>query len=226
LPRDPNRPIELPAGYVQIKPAAHAINGGIRINEQAAATLHGLFAVGEAAAGPHGADRLGGGMVPNGQVFGERAGRFAGAHALQTGPRSLTPEALDVPLARLEGFGQGERSAEGVLSALQKATGSFLMVTRNQHSLQALISRIEELAAEWLPQVAVSDAHAMRRAIEVENSLLTADLMARAALIRQESRGSHFREDYPEQDDQNWRVNIIFSQTNGQLRQKTGSLEQ
>jgi fumarate reductase (CoM/CoB) subunit A len=218
-------PIELPEGLTQVKPAAHAINGGIRINEQAAATLPGLFAAGEAAAGPHGADRLGGGMVTNCQVFGRRAGHFAAVHALQAGTRNPGPEALALPLARLRRFGQGERSAEALLAALQEATGTYLMVTRNEQGLRALISRVQELSIGWLPQVAIGGVEALRRGVEVENSLLVAELMARAALVRCESRGSHFREDYPEQDDENWKVNISFRQENGRLLQETVSLE-
>jgi succinate dehydrogenase/fumarate reductase flavoprotein subunit len=221
LPEDYSRPIELPESFLQIRPAAHAINGGIWIDERAATTLRGLFAVGEVAAGPHGADRLGGGMVTNCQVFGERAGRFAGERALQAGWRELTPECLELPLARLRGYGQGQRDAEDVLGALQQATGAGLMVTRNERSLQTLVDRIWELRAEWLPQVTVDDPRMLRRAVEVENSLLTAVLMARAALMRRESRGSHFREDYPRQDDENWRVNVIFRQEDGDLRDET-----
>jgi succinate dehydrogenase/fumarate reductase flavoprotein subunit len=225
LPQDYSKPVELPEGYLQIRPAAHAINGGIRIDEQAAATLPGLFAVGEVAAGPHGADRLGGGMVTNCQVFGSRAGRFAGEYALQAGTRDIVPETLELPLARVRRYGRGERSAEAVLAALQQATGANLMVTRNEKSLQNLIDRIRELRAEWLPQVMVGDLAVLRRAIEVENSLLTAELMTRAALMRRESRGSHFREDYPHRDDENWRVNIIFRQEHGELRAETRGLE-
>jgi succinate dehydrogenase/fumarate reductase flavoprotein subunit len=226
MPEDYAKPIELPESYLQIRPAAHAINGGIRINEQAAATLHGLFAVGEVAAGPHGADRLGGGMVTNCQVFGERAGRFAAECARQVGARSLRPEALEGPLARLRGgYGRGEQSAEDVLIALQEATGTYLIVTRNEKSLQGLISRIQELTQERLPQVTIGDSAALRRAIEVENSLLTAELMARAALIRRESRGSHFREDFPHQDDENWRTSILFRREEGGLREEISALD-
>jgi succinate dehydrogenase/fumarate reductase flavoprotein subunit len=90
--------------------------------------------------------------------------------------------------------------------------------------LQTLLARIEELREDGLPQVARSapDARALRRAIEVENSLLTAELMARAALARRESRGSHFREDYPRRDDQHWRVKVLFRMVEGRLRQETG----
>lgn len=226
IPQDSSKPVVLPDGPVQVRPAAHAINGGIIIDEQAEATLHGLFAAGEVSAGPHGADRLGGGMVTNCQVFGARAGKFAAEYALKAGARDLTRKTLDSPLARLRSYGRGDRDAEDVLVALQEATGTHLVVLRNERGLQTLLARIQELREEWLTQVAVNEVQALRRAIEVENSLLTAELMARAALMRQESRGSHFREDYPEQDDENWRVNIIFRQEDGELRQVMGSLEQ
>lgn len=224
MPQDNDRPVVLPKELLQVRPAAHAINGGIIINEQAAATLPGLYAAAEVAAGPHGADRLGGGMVSNGQVFGARAGKFAAEYALDAGAQNLTPEILELPLARLQSYGRGEKDADDVLGALQAATGELLMVTRNEQGLTSLLAKIEELTIEWLPQIAVKDAQALRRAIEVENSLLTAELMTRAALMRRESRGSHFREDYPRQDDSQWAVNIIFCRENGVLRQETGLL--
>jgi fumarate reductase (CoM/CoB) subunit A len=225
MPEDYSRRVELPEGLVQVRPAAHAINGGLRINEQAESTLPGLFAAGEVATGPHGADRLGGAMVSGSQVFGARAGKFAAEHARNAGVPSLTLETLAQPLARLESFDRGERDVDEVLVALQEATGTHLIVLRNEKGLETLIARIQELTEEWLPHVAVKNGHALRRAIEVENSLLTAELMARAALMRRESRGGHFREDYPEQDDQNWEMNIIFRQENGVLHQETGSLD-
>ena len=224
MPQDNSRQVVLPKELLQVRPAAHAINGGVIIDEQTAATLPGLYAAAEVAAGPHGADRLGGGMVPNGQVFGARAGRFAAEYALNVGRRTLTPETLELPLARLQSYDHGDREADEVLAALQTATGKLLMVTRNEQGLQTLLARLEELARDWLPQIAIEDTQALRRAIEVENSLLTAELMTRAALMRQESRGSHFREDYPEQDDQQWSVNILFHQKNGKLLQETGTL--
>jgi succinate dehydrogenase/fumarate reductase flavoprotein subunit len=230
LPEDRTRPVVLPDGLVQVRPSAHAVNGGVRIDERGATTLPGLYAAGEVAAGPHGADRLGGGMVTNCQVFGARAGRFAAEHARATGAqgrgtRALPCQALEQPFARLYEFDEGKYSAEETLDALQQATGAHLVVVRNERGLQTLLAQIEELREDWLPRVAKRDAAALRRAIEVENSLLTAELMAQAALARQESRGSHFREDYPQQDDRNWRVNVLFRMEEGRLRQEKGSLE-
>ena len=225
LPQDNSQPVVLPQGLLQVRPAAHAINGGLIINEQAAATLPGLYAAAEVAAGPHGADRLGGGMVSNGQVFGHRAGLHAANHASLAGRQNLSADVLELPLARLQSYDRGEQNADEVLTALQAATGKLLMVTRNEAGLKTLLARLEELSHDRLPQVAIKDTQTLRRTLEVENSLLTAELMTRAALMRRESRGSHYREDYPDQDNENWRVNIIFRQEDGQLQQRTGTLE-
>ncbi len=229
LPEDRDKPVVLPDGFVQVRPAAHAVNGGVLIDERAATTLPGLFAAGEVAAGPHGADRLGGGMVTNCQVFGARAGRFAAEYACDAAVQDLPSQALEQPLSRLHGTGQGQHHAHKVLDALQAATGEHLVVVRDERGLRTLLARIEELREDWLPQVATPDpgapdASALQRAIEVENALLTAELMARAALARQESRGSHFRQDYPRQDDQHWRVNVLFQRVESRLQQETGRL--
>ncbi|MBN1401744.1 MAG: FAD-binding protein, partial [Anaerolineae bacterium] len=221
-PQDYTMPVILPAGWLEVRSTAHAINGGVRIDPQGRTSLPGLYAAGETAAGPHGADRLGGGMVTNCQVFGARAGAFAARFALQSGPRELSAAALDGPLARLGRYGQGQGSSEEVLASLQRIAGRHLMVVRNRAGLQHLIAQIERLQRVELPRCDVSAPDELRRALEVENSLLTAELMARAALMRQESRGSHFREDYPARDDVRWRVNILFRQIAGKLRQTTG----
>lgn len=210
LPDDRRRPIQLPDQLVQVRPVAHAINGGILINETAESSLSGLFAVGEAATGSHGADRLGGCMVSAGQVFGARAGRFAAEHARSCAAAGARARAaLEPPLERLRSYGQGSCDAEDVLSALQQAAGQHLVALRTAAGLESLRQRIRELIEQQLPRVAADTTAALRRAVEVHNGLITAELMAQAALLRTESRGSHFREDCPSQDDTNWRLNLI-----------------
>jgi fumarate reductase (CoM/CoB) subunit A len=227
IPEDPARPVELPAGPVQVRLAAHAINGGLRTDETAETTLKGLFAIGEAATGSHGADRLGGGMVSGSQVFAARAGKYAAERARSARSKTLAPETLAPAFERLQRFGRGEREANQVLAALQEATGTHLVVLRNEAGLAALLARIKELEEEWLPQVAVGTTPELRRAIEVDNSLLTAELMTRAALLRRESRGSHYREDFPTLDEDHWRKNILFHMDGpGRLQVGTESLEQ
>jgi fumarate reductase (CoM/CoB) subunit A len=221
-PEDYTLAVILPAGWLEVRHTAHAINGGVRIDPQGRTSLPGLYAAGETAAGPHGADRLGGGMVTNCQVFGARAGEHAARFARQSGLCELNAASLERPLARLGRYGRGHGSSEEVLATLQHIAGRHLMVVRNRAGLERLLARIESLQHDDLPRCDVSAPDGLRRALEVENSLLTAELMARAALTREESRGSHFREDHPARDDARWRANILFLQVAGELRQITG----
>lgn len=221
LPRDESVVLRLPEEPMQVRSSAHAVNGGVRIDEGGASTLAGLYAAGEVAAGPHGADRLGGGMVTNCQVFGLRAGRYAAEYALAMGVGEPSATALEPALARLARFGRGAGDAEAVLRDLQEETGRSLVVARHAQGLERLLDRIAQLRDKALPDVAVDGPGALRRAIEVENSLTTAHLMATAALARTESRGSHFREDFPTRDDAQWNVNIVFQQPGEHLVQWT-----
>src|SRR5690606_24743729 len=105
------RGVDLYRDQVQITCSAHAINGGLRIDADAQSNLKGLFAAGEVAAGPHGADRLGGNMSVTCQVFGRRAGQAAAERAKQLGGHIALKSAVDVhPLAG------GPRRDTGVLS--------------------------------------------------------------------------------------------------------------
>ena len=90
---------------------------------------------------------------------------------------------------------------------------------------EKLLKDIEELRDGWLPELTRKDLPTLRRAIEAENSLKVAELMVRAALAREESRGNHFRDDYPELDDANWRRNVIFREEDGALMQSTRVLK-
>ena len=224
MPQDYSVKPVLPDGPAQVRDMAHAINGGLRIDERAESTISGLYAAGETAAGPHGADRLGGGMVTNCQVYGARAGRFAAEHARAVGDHPLPRAAVDWALGRLEGFGRGEADADDVFRQLAATAGRNLMVVRNARGLEETIAAIGSLREEVLPRVAVGEGRLLRRAIEADNSLLVAELMARAALRRQESRGSHYREDHPTRNDADWRVNIFLRPSPAGIETTTGVL--
>lgn len=197
--------------------SAHAVNGGLLIDEKAQTTIGGLFVAGETAAGPHGADRLGGAMVSGGQVFGERAGRYAAQHARSVDRAILESDSIDRIMARLDGYGRGDLSARDVKKDLQGLMERRMTVVRNERDLLSLISSIEQIKGERLPRIGVADCHDLREALEAENLLVTAELMVRAALTRRESRGSHYREDYPERDDERWGTNVILRLEEGTI---------
>jgi succinate dehydrogenase/fumarate reductase flavoprotein subunit len=122
-------------------------------------------------------------------------------------------------LERLVKYDRGNENVEIILTDLQKAVGDHLMITRNAHNLTQLLNRIEELKLGRLAKVKVSNSSGQRRAIEIHNLLYTAELMTRAALMREESRGSHFREDFPDQNDKDWNTNIMFQFVNDEIVQ-------
>jgi succinate dehydrogenase/fumarate reductase flavoprotein subunit len=202
---------------IELSHAAHAINGGIRISEWGEATVPGLFAVGETIGGPHGADRLGGGMLAACNVFGARAGRRAAEHAAASGRPPISETVLAGPLDRLASFqGRGMLAWAEVRRELKTLTAATLLVVRNGPDLRAMIERVRALRQDLPRDAALGEQGRSIYVLETENLLLTAELMARAALLREESRGSHFREDFPARDDGRWLVNIFWRSRGGE----------
>jgi L-aspartate oxidase len=198
---------------LEVAHSAHAINGGVRVDEWGQTAVPGLFAIGETIAGPHGADRLGGGMLAACNVFGARAGRAAAERARWAEPLELRPDDLAVARARLAGFGRGSTGDWlAIRKALRTLAGRHLVVVRNGAGLRECLEGVARLRREVLPEAPVPDPWALLRVLETDNLLLVAEVMARAALLRTESRGSHFREDYPESDDARWSLSIFWRQ--------------
>jgi succinate dehydrogenase/fumarate reductase flavoprotein subunit len=212
----PAAEIELQDPTIEVTHAAHAINGGIRVDEWGESTVPGLFAVGEAIAGPHGADRLGGGMLPACNVFGARAGRRAAEHARNAERRAISSRLIEPVMARFNRFDRGSGTTWfAVRKALKELATSHLVVLRSRHELQAMGDEVKRLRRDLEERVSITDLHTLRHALETENLLLTAEVMVGAATLRTESRGSHFREDYPEQDDARWLASIFWALIDG-----------
>lgn len=189
--------IDLCRETVGITCVAQAINGGIAIDHNAMSTVPGLFAAGETAAGPHGADRLGGNMMGTCQVFGEIAGRASAQFAARYGAVSLEEgdagqcEQLQTVLYR-------NLDAEPLIQKLQHAAQNLLFICRTQEKLDRMLVEIEALEAEiWNAPVGTVPRP---RNLSLYHLLRSAQLMTQAASTRKESRGSHYREDYPQTD--------------------------
>ena len=212
-----------PGKEARVVTTAHASNGGILINEQAQASLPGLFAAGEVCSGPHGADRLGGGMVSMGIVFGARAGKYAALHAKETEQTPLKESALAPALERLNVPG-GSKKADDLFKKLQETMGRDFLNIKSRISCEKLLNDIGEFRNGWLSQLLRQDLPTVRRAIEAENSLKVAEVMIRAALAREETRGNHYREDFPEINDEKWRRNVIFTEKEGEVNLTTRDL--
>lgn len=167
---------------------AHAANGGIRIAPDASTGVPGLFACGEATGGMHGADRIGGLSTANGLVFGGIAGRSAARY--DTAPSG--PDCWEFDTTAVA-------ETAPALAELRELLFRHGMVLRSQPGLAGALERLDALQAglEKAPARDVGSIAASRR---LEGQLLTARCILSAALLRRESRGSHYREDFPQED--------------------------
>ena len=177
----------------------HAVNGGLIINKDSLTTLPSLFAVGECAAGPYGSDRLGGNMFAFCQVFGKRAGHAAAEIAKNMDfPIPTTDEVTSACSIILDlQSSRKEVEISHLISDFKKVSPSLLVV-RTKKGLVHLIKEIESLKERLFT------GHYLEKkifpAVEFNNLLDSALIMASAALYRKESRGSHYRLDYPDLD--------------------------
>jgi succinate dehydrogenase / fumarate reductase flavoprotein subunit len=196
--------VDITAGPMEVGPTLHYMMGGIRVEaETAQSSLPGLFAAGEAAAGLHGANRLGGNSLSDLLVFGRRAGLAAAQHAKEVAAPKLDEGQI----------GAGETEA---LSAFQRQGGENpYAVHRNlQNVMQNLVGifRVREDMEKALVELAKLKERAehtsiegsrmfnpgWHMAIELKSMLTVSEAVTRSALVREESRGAHSRIDFPE----------------------------
>ena len=177
---------------------AHAMSGGLRIDPFGRTGVEGLYAAGETAGGPHGADRLGGNMFPATQVFGKRAALHAAIYSRERGDIKDGPLRPVKPRAMVADT-QERIPAQALLSRLQRLAGSTLLIVREENRINRFIHEIEQMEAR-LNDLSTEGANSIRARAEIRNLLITGKAVALAARMRRESRGSHFRKDFPESD--------------------------
>ena len=202
---------------MEIGPTAHYMMGGVEVNpDTQAASVPGLYAAGEVSGGMHGSNRLGGNSLSDLLVFGRRAGQAAADHAdAVSGARpEVSQAAIDAAvaeaLAPLERAG-GENPYE-VHAALQQLMTEQVGLIRNEGELQSALAELEKLRAR-VADVSVEGGRAYNPgwhlAQDLRNMMLVSDCVAQSALERQESRGGHTRDDYPEMSPVWRQVNLV-----------------
>src|SRR5688572_16005388 len=210
---------------MEVGPTTHYIMGGIRVDaDSQMSSIPGLFAAGECASGINGANRLGGNSLSDLIVFGKRAGEYAAAFARQNGMPRLDEGAL----ARFEqtALAPFERGAEGenpykVQSDLQETMQALVGIVRVESEMSQAIDVLEGYKARG-SRVGVSghrEYHAgWHTAIDLRNLLTVAEAIARSAIERRESRGGHFREDYPDKHAEFSTINIMVKQAGSTMQ--------
>jgi succinate dehydrogenase/fumarate reductase flavoprotein subunit len=192
---------------VAVAPTQHFFCGGVVIGPWGETDIPGVYACGEVAAGIHGANRVGGNALTEAVVFGRRAGKAAARYAKEN---AHTPS-LPVPHQteeRLKSWQEGRGTSPRELKRRLKGVASAdLGVLRNGKGLVAAIRELEDLAAK-VREVKAETPREIREAFEVESLILTGLMVARSAFLREESRGNHFREDFPAEGGPAWQCSI------------------
>lgn len=220
--------INVPEEWLEICPGHHFSIGGIKINEFCETSLPGLYAAGEVAANLHGANRIGGSALAECAVFGQIAGRNAAIYttfkSLPEAPEEETEEEIDRINNLIKRGEKGETRPVRIMRELQATMYDKVGVIRSEESLKEAIQETERLKSR-MDTISINPSKIynteMVDAIDLENMLLLAKIIASAALKRTESRGSHHRLDYPDQDDENWRKHTIITKCNDNMMLST-----
>jgi succinate dehydrogenase flavoprotein subunit len=203
---------------MEVGPTAHYVMGGVEVDpDTGAASVPGLFAVGEVSGGMHGSNRLGGNSLSDLIVFGRRAGLGAAEYVAALPARPAVPEAALAasaatavePLERAEG-----ENPYAIHAELQTIMNDLVGLIRRESEMKTALVELDKLRAR-AAQVCSAGGRAYNPgwhlALDLRNMLVVAECVAQAALERQESRGGHTRDDYPGMSPEWRKVNLICS---------------
>jgi succinate dehydrogenase/fumarate reductase flavoprotein subunit len=209
---------------IETGPCAHFWNGGIRINECCETNIPGLYAAGEGTASIHGANRISGNALTMTQVWGPRAGRFASEYVRE----NKAPEPGKEEIERLaeKMLGPLERSAGPtpveLRKKIQQQADGNVWVVRKGELLEKALEHIGPMRSEDIPNQATRTKERIYNrdwmmALENENMVDILEMLARASLMRTESRGSLYRYDFPQKDNVDWLKNIRLQNVDGEM---------
>jgi succinate dehydrogenase / fumarate reductase flavoprotein subunit len=208
--------IDITKEPMEVGPTTHYIMGGVRVDaETQMSRVPGLFACGECAVGINGANRLGGNSLSDLIVFGKRAGEFAGKHAKEQKAPALDADQVEAAardaLAPFERQGSGEGPYQ-IQQDLQVMMQDLVGIVRREEEMQRAVEELARLR-ERARRVRVTGNReynpGWHTALDLENLLTVSEAITRSALVRKESRGGHFRDDFPEKDARFGKVNLV-----------------
>jgi succinate dehydrogenase / fumarate reductase flavoprotein subunit len=227
--------VDITAEPMEVGPTCHYVMGGVEVDpDTAASVVPGLFAAGEVAGGMHGSNRLGGNSLSDLLVFGRRAGLGASAYvdklagALPTIADADVTDAAASALAPFAGSGgNGHENPYTLHQELQQTMNDLVGIIRREDEMVEALGRLEKLKERAAGVVVEGNRQfnpGWHLALDLRNMLLVSECVARAALERQESRGGHTRDDYPEASPRWRQVNIVCA-LDGELSSAgTGSI--
>jgi succinate dehydrogenase / fumarate reductase, flavoprotein subunit len=210
--------IDITQEPMEVGPTTHYMMGGVRVDpDTQMSDVPGLFAAGECAAGLHGANRLGGNSLSDLLVFGKRAGEYAARFATSNGAANPHPDQIEATACRaVEPFERTGENPYQVQYDLQELMQDLVGIVRQEEEMQRALVELRRFE-ERANRVAVIGNReyngGWHTALDLHHLLTVSEIIARAAIERKESRGAHFREDYPSKNDAVGRCNIIVRRT-------------
>ena len=218
--------VDITTQAMEVGPTCHYVMGGILVDPDtgAAAGVPGLFAAGESAGGMHGSNRLGGNSLSDLLVFGRRAGAGAVAYFQNLGGN--VPQVTDDAITRASEHAlaplrnPGGENPYTIQADLQQVTNDLVGIIRTKSELEESLGKLKSFRAR-LANITCPGGSAFNSgwhlALDLENMLLVSDCIAHAALIREESRGGHTREDFPKMSSEWRKVNLVAHVENGEV---------
>ena len=197
-------------------PTVHFQMGGVSINDRAETSLPGLYCAGEASGGVHGANRLSGNALAELWVFGA----IAGAEAASTvrGQSHLSQASVDREIKRLEQMFPGKDESPNVVrQELKQVMWQKAGIVRDAAGLQQAGDQVSALEARCR-DISVKSGRDLMEKVKLASMLTVAQLVVCSALQRTESRGSHYRQDYPHRNDQHWLHHVTVASKEGEVQ--------
>lgn len=207
--------IDITKESMEVGPTTHYVMGGVRVDpETQMSRVPGLFAAGECAGGLHGANRLGGNSLSDLLVFGKRAGESAAVFAKEHDAGVVDTDQIgEIAQRALQPFSRDGEGPYAIQQDLQVMMQGLVGIVRQDPEMQRALDGLVQLN-DRANQVSVVGHreynNGWHTALDLRNLLTVSEAVARAAIMRQESRGAHFREDYLAKDDAWGKQNIII----------------
>ncbi len=208
--------IDITKEPMEVGPTTHYMMGGVRVNpESQMSTVPGLFAAGECAAGLHGANRLGGNSLSDLLVFGKRAGEHAAAFAQEHQAGQVDAGEVEAAARQaLEPFDRPSGESPFLIQRdLQETMQDLVGIVRREEELHQALEALQQLKARARQAGVMGNREynpGWHTALDLSNLLLISEAITRAALQRKESRGAHFRDDYPARDEAAGKFNLVL----------------
>lgn len=204
---------------MEVGPTTHYVMGGIRVNaDTQESSVPGLFAAGECAAGINGANRLGGNSLSDLIVFGKRAGEFAAKFAQENGHGTINAAQVEaIAKSTLEPFErEGGENPYAIQSDLQEMMQANVGIVRQHDEMVEALNGLDVLrnrAARTYVPGNIDFNPGWHTALDLHNLLVVSEAIARAAIERKESRGGHFRDDFPDKDPEYAKFNFAVKKS-------------